>query len=58
MTKKVYVVIHEGFDCTTILGVYSTQEKAYAREAICMEKHRYVYVEELELDEDIEWTVS
>ena len=55
---KVYVVIQEAIEYTTILGVYSTQEKAYAREAAWIPYHRNVYVEEVELDKDIEWTVS
>ena len=54
---KVYVVLHEGADCTTILGMYSTQEKVYARETACMLDHRYVYVAEVDLDDDMIWTI-
>lgn len=54
---KVYMVLCEGRAFTTCFGVYSTQEKAYAREAEIAPYYRDVYVEEVDLDDDMNWTI-
>lgn len=54
---KVYVVVCDDWDCVTCFGVYTTQEKAYARHDEIVPCHRHVYVEEINLDDDVDWTI-
>ena len=55
--KKVYMVMCDDWDCVTCFGIYTTQEKAYARHDEIAPYHRDAYVEEIDLDDDINWTI-
>ena len=54
---KVYMVLSEGWESTTCFGIYSTPKKAYARETEVAPHDRYVRVEEIDLDDDMSWTI-